>query len=421
MSRRFTIGERDGKWTLIDAEGQSFYSLGVNCVTYQIGEDMEMKLAAKYGGAGWFGRWAEGKYEAIRSLGFNTLAAWHMPYYRTKPMPKTVEARMSRHAPMVNGGWAGPGGAYGFPDVFDPVFEVSAHRAVVEILYNQPGSLAGDETLIGWYTDNELHWWGSGGQWGDNDPGKSANDTGLVDDYIRLSAERPGKKAWVAFLQERYGTIEALNEQWGAEYTAFDDLLWLRELRANKALLAADKLAFLRKIAEMYFGVTSRVLRQYDATHLNLGCRMVGTGTPEVVFEAAKDVVDVFTFNFYSFDLPEAWLERVHRLTGKPQMITEFSFAAGKEAGFDLVTNGAQKTLVRNQTRRGECYRSFVLRTAELPFMVGTHWFALYDYTARNGLIGNYGLYDREDNLWAEFAEAVRQTHDELRRTVRKG
>jgi hypothetical protein len=72
-------------------------------------------------------------------------------------------------------------------------------------------------------------------------------------------------------------------------------------------------------------------------------------------------------------------LAHIHKLTGKPVMITEFSFAAGREAGFDLVTNGAQKTLVRDQRRRGECYREFVLRASRLPFIVGTLWFALYD------------------------------------------
>ncbi|CAK4840676.1 unnamed protein product [Aphanomyces euteiches] len=141
---------------------------------------------------------------------------------------------------------------------------------------------------------------------------------------------------------------------------------------------------------------------------------MVGTSTPEVIFEVMKDYIDVLTLNFYSFDLPERWLAHIHHITGKPIMITEFSFSAGKEAGFDLVTNGAQKVLVRNQARRGECYHQFVTQAAKMPFIIGTHWFALYDFADRQGLIGNYGLFDQEDRLWKEFADAVKETHRDL-------
>ncbi|OCT13416.1 hypothetical protein A8709_17550 [Paenibacillus pectinilyticus] len=406
--RTTRLGDR---WMLQDGEGNPFYSLGVNCVNYDIGEPMEPLLSDKYGGPGWFIRWADEKLAFLQEHGFNTLAAWHFPYYWDCTVPKTVEIRMSRYAKMVNNGW---GGGYGFPDVFDASFAASAHKAAVEILHNRGGDLIHDPTVIGFFTDNELHWWGSGGQWGDNDPGDGMNGTGLVDDFIRLSADASGKKAWVRHLETRYGTIERLNEAWDAEYTAFDDLLWLKELRTQKDKFNEDKCLFLREIADTYFQTTTGILRMYDADHLILGCRMVGTSTPEVIFEAMKDYVDVLSFNFYSFDLPERWLGRMSEIAGKPVMITEFSFCAGKEAGFDLVTNGAQKVLVRNQARRGECYRAFVTRAAELPYLVGTHWFALYDYTARNGLIGNYGLFDREDNVWQEFADTVKKVHLEL-------
>ena len=44
--------------------------------------------------------------------------------------------------------------------------------------------------------------------------------------------------------------------------------------------------------------------------------------------------------------------------------------------------------------------------------MVGTHWFALYDYHSEGeGLRGNYGLYDRYDNPWQEFIAGVKRTN----------
>ncbi|QJD87846.1 hypothetical protein [Cohnella herbarum] len=407
----FYTTERQGeRWTLLDDKGSKFYSLGVNCFNYGLGEPMEEKLIAKYGGAGWYGRWADAKLDGAWSLGFNTLAAWHAGYFMNKRIPRTHEIRCSRRARTANNGWGG----YGFPDVFDPSFAASTHDAMVETYCNRAEGVADESNLIGVYTDNELHWWGSGGQWGMDNPGEGTNGTNLVEDYIKLPPDAYGKKAWVDHLRGRYGTIERLNASWASEYESFDDLLWLKEYRKVESVYVEDKLEFLKLIAETYFRTTSEILRTYDANHLNLGCRVVGTSTPDVVLEAMAKYVDVISINFYCFDLPVEYLDRVHRLTGKPMMITEFSFGASRSAGFDLVTNGLQLAHVRDQRRRGECYRAFVEQAASLPYMVGTHWFSLYDFWDRKGLIGNYGLYDKNDDLWTEFASAIRSTHIDL-------
>ncbi|MNG42243.1 hypothetical protein D3C84_1320090 [compost metagenome] len=51
-----------------------------------------------------------------------------------------------------------------------------------------------------------------------------------------------------------------------------------------------------------------------------------------------------------------------------------------------------------------------------MPFVVGTHWFAMYDYGNPQGLIGNYGLLDLADEPYSEFAEMVRQTNEDVLR-----
>jgi hypothetical protein len=328
-------------------------------------------------------------------------------------VPKTVEIRMSRNAPKVNTDWG-----MGFPDVFDTKFAASAERACLDFFHSGRGqALLADPGLIGYYTDNEIHWWGHGGKWGNNDPGNGSNCTNLVDDYLEQGPGKPGKMAWVRLLQDRYGSIEQLNAAWGAEYVSFEELAQLAVYRADRPeRLEADKLAFLRLIADTYYRITSETLRRYDPNRLNLGNRMVGTSTPEVVLEAMKGHADVITLNFYSFDLPERWLQHIHELTGLPFMITEFCFCAGASAGFPFSTNGARNVLVRDQARRGETYRDFVEGAARLPYVVGVHWFALYDYGNPNGLIGNYGLLDLGDELYAEFAVSARQTNLAVRR-----
>lgn len=411
----YTVEPRDGSWAFVTPEGNRFFSIGVNGVHNQIvdqAEWLKTDLVQKYGGGrDWFARWAEAKLEQVRTSGFNTLAAWHEPYYWGNGMPKTVEIRMSRHAPKVNTDWG-----TGFPDVFDNKFRASVERACIEVFMNGRGpALLDDPGLIGYYTDNEIHWWGHGGKWGNNDPGNGSNCTNLVDDYLELPAGRAGKQAWISMVAERYGSIERLNEAWGAEYTSFDDLAHIAVYRADRPeALEADKIAFLGMIAETYYKTTSEALKRYDPNRLNLGDRMVGTSTPEVVFEAMGKYVDVITLNFYSFDLPERWLAYIHELTGRPFMITEFSFCAGAESGFLRNTNGARNVLVRTQERRGEAYRSFVELTARLPHVIGAHWFALYDYGNPNGLIGNYGLLDLADEPYETFMSSVRQTNEDV-------
>lgn len=413
MSGYYGLEQQAGKWAFVAPGGERFFSLGVNGVHNQImdqAEWLKVDLPGKYGGDGaWFARWAEAKLGQVREYGFNTLGAWHEPYYWGNGVPKTVEIRMSRFAPKVNTDWG-----TGFPDVFDRKFDASIERACIDCFLSGRGeALLGDPGVIGYYTDNEIHWWGHGGKWGNNDPGNGSNCTNLVDDYLELAPGAPGKRAWLAMLQERYGTAERLNEAWGAEYADLTDLAYIAVYRADHPeALEADKLAFLRLIAETYYRKTSAALKRYDPHRLNLGNRMVGTSTPEVVFEAMKDYADAISLNFYSFDLPKRWLAHIHELTGLPLMVTEFSFCAGADSGFLDNTNGARNVLVRTQARRGETYRAFIEEAVSLPYMVGAHWFAMYDYGNPRGLIGNYGLLNLADEPWSEFTALVRQTNE---------
>lgn len=406
MGRFYTVRKQDGHWDFSDDTGKPFYSLGVNCFSYGPDVPLQANPERQYGGDGnWYGNWAERKLDEVWSIGFNTLGAWHSPYFMNKSIPKTIEIRCSRQAKKVNKGWGG------FPDVFDPSFAASIHAEMVDVYYQKGMNVAEDRSLVGVFLDNELRWFGTGGQWGFTDPGPGKNDTNLAEDYILLPGDAAGKRAWVDYLRERYMAIERLNEAWQAEYGSFDELAYRTEYRTAEDVYEQDKLGFVRLIAETYFRTTTSILRMYDRNHLILGCRELGSSVPDFVLEAMKDYVDVISVNFYSMTLPYPWLERVHEMTGKPIMVTEFCFSVAGEAGFRTVTNGAQRAEVPNQRRRGECYRDFVTEATAKPYIVGMHWFAMYDFYDSNGLTGNYGLYDGQDRLWEEFAEAVRVTH----------
>lgn len=408
MSDFFTVRKLNERWAIIDPGGNPFYSLGVDCVVCYIGQS-NCKVIEKYGGTSdWFGKWAGQKLKELNDMGFNTLGAWHDRYYWSGDFPKTIELRMTRHSKKVNQVWGN-----GFPDVFDDSFRSSIYTVMTEFFHRETGNpLIGNKSVIGYFTDNELHWWGSAGQWGKDDQGAGRSSTALVDDYIRLHQDAAGKKAWVSFLQEKYKTIEDLNRVWQSEYSSFGDLLPAQQYRAESSAFIKDKTAFLEIIAEKYFSMTSSILKEYAPGQLNLGCRLVGISAPDVVLKVMAKYVDVLSLNFYSMQFPAEYLDHVYEITQKPVMITEFCFCAGSDYGFIRNTNGAQNVIVKTQARRAEAYDAFVTDAFNRPYMVGTHWFALYDYHSEaDGLRGNYGLYDRNDNPWEELIAGVTKTN----------
>ncbi|RED55284.1 beta-galactosidase [Cohnella lupini] len=409
-NRYFTTSRKeDGSWSLLDPNGKPFFSLGVNCVF--LPDSLSSAKMQEYGDDGsWFPKFADRKLEQIREYGFNTLAAWHEKYYWGNSFPKTIELRMSQHANKVNVDWG-----FGFPDVFCSSFVYSVQRVLSEHFYGEGRMLKDDPSLIGYYTDNELHWWGKGGQWGMDDMKLGADPANLVQDYFELPSHAPGKQRWVRFLKERYGDIDRLNEAWSGEYWEFDDLLTIFSYTAETEAFEQDKLDFLKLIAETYYGTTTSLLKTYDSDHLVLGCRLVGASTPEVVLEVMGQYLDVVSLNFYTRHFPEKWLTRVANLTGKPVMVTEFSFCAGRQAGYLSSTNGAQHATVKDQKRRGQIYDMFIKKAAAFPSCVGAHWFALYDFNSnRHPLNGNYGLLTADDKPWEEFTASVTATHREV-------
>lgn len=402
----FRVEKNGDKWQLLDGEGKPFYSLGVDCVTV-VDVDLANDGNIYTLDGRWFPKWMDRLLGEVRGMGFNTLGAWHHKYFWGNGFPKAVELRLSQYAKKVNNVWG-----VGFPDVFDESFTVSIHKTLIDIFYGNDRLLA-DPGLIGYYTDNEIHWWGSGGYWGDNEQAERGWDnTALVDDFIGLGPAAAGKVRWVNFLRERHSTIETLNRAWDSEYSDFDDLLHTQRYRAKPEAIQVDKLAFLRLVAKTYFETTGSILKAYDPNRLNLGCRYVGNSTPDVVLEEGSRVVDIDSFNFYSMELPAEYLTYAHGITKKPMMITEFSYSAGRDAGFLDSNNGSRNVIVKNQARRAECYDKFVSDAANLPFVLGTHWFALFDY-GRNvhGLIGNYGLYDLNARPYTELIAGVKKTN----------
>lgn len=400
----FRVEVIDGKYWLVDPEGYAFISKGVNHVDY-LGDfspalkysPYHVNILKKYGSVS---EWVRVTVERLLEWGFNTVGAWSSrELYQY--MPYTINLNIL--------------GDYGFnwtsgrmPDVFSPGFEQYMERKA----YFNCRPLANDSLLLGYFLDNELRW---GPDW--------RSGTHLLDDFMSLPSTSPGKKVAVEVIEESYGgDISKLNAEWGTNFVSFNELLGYRGRLPDTQAIGEARLEFVRRYAERYFSVAAEKIRKYDPNHLILGIRFAGIPDrtfEEEVFKIMAEYVDVISINLYNVvDPPKEKLERIHQLTARPIMITEFSFRA-RDSGLPN-TRGAGLTFDTQEERANATYR-FVSGLLLLDFVIGYHWFQYYDQPKEGRFDGensNYGLvkindepYDEMINMFKRLNTVAEEIH----------
>ena len=273
----------------------------------------------------------------------------------------------------------------GFPNVFHPDYEKEVFAAAAK----RCAPLKDDPSLVGWFIDNELCWWGRSSDVG----------AGLFDLVSKLPPEHSARKALEVFLNS----------------VSPCDI---------KNIPRETKIAFLRLIAERYFSVNAAAIRAADPNHAVLGCRFArGTlWTHDVVWEEAGKYCDAVSLNFYPWcDLDrgvvltdqggipiQGELRRVHALCRRPLLITEWSFPA-LDAGRPCLHGAGQR--FHTQAERASAVELYVRTLLAEPFIAGYNWFMWVDQPApglRPALPedSNYGLVSEEDKPYALVTEA---------------
>jgi Beta-galactosidase len=375
----FRVTERDGVWWLVTPTGHAFVSKGVNHVNFRADDAPALgyspylrAVQKKYGSQD---AWAKAVVERLRGWGFNTLGSWSSPSTFDRNMPYTLNLNLATHA---GANWQR--GAVG--DFFSADFEQRMEAACRELC----GPRAKDPWLVGYFTDNELRW---GADW----RGKES----LLQEYLRFPENAAGRKAGLEFLRGRYGDIATLNRAWGTNLTRWEELNGREKTRGEAA--RQDQADWQEAVARRYFATCKDAIRRADPNHLILGCRFAGLA-PDPVLRGVRDSVDVVSFNNYGQTAPAETLRSIHRLTGRPIMLTEFSFKA-KDSGLPN-TRGAARP-VATQQDRADGYARYVEGLIDLPFMVGFHWFEHADEPKEGRFDGensNYGLVTIEDSPW---------------------
>ncbi|RMH54284.1 MAG: hypothetical protein D6679_13965, partial [Candidatus Hydrogenedentota bacterium] len=332
--------------------------------------------------------WIEQVKARFQEWGFNTVGAWSdESLYEKSGLPFTPILHLTGNDAILR--------------LFEDDFETFVRRRAEP----QIGKWRNNSKLIGYFTDNELPWYGRYG-WPSGPPS-------LLERFLGLTSDKNGKRAAVEFIRNRYGNdFSAFRKAWRTEAASFEELLKAPAPSPRAAGARRDIEEFLAVVADHYGQIVSRVLDELDPNHLNLGVRYAGNA-PDSVLAALGPYLDVVSLNLYRKDghIPRRHLRRIHTLSGgKPILITEFSYRAMENRSGDRNERGADVT-VATQQERAERLTSYLTELLDLPFVVGYHWFLYFDQSpggrTLDGENSNYGLVDIYDSPYLEVTRAL--------------
>ena len=363
----FHVEKIHSRWWLISPEGNVFFSKGVCHISFE--GDRSPKLGyspyerasqAKYGSEE---KWAEATAARLKKWNFNTVGAWSSPSIFKTGLVFTMILDMA--ASVDEELWL----KGGFPDVFSEEFRSSLDGVAKEKCL----ALKGNPWLLGYFTDNELRW---GPDW--------RSKESLLETFMKMSEDSAGGKRARDFMNGKNRPLHLPTDP--------------------------DKEEFLQMVAEEYFRQCRDAIRRYDPNHLIIGCRFGGYVLPPVL-AAMRSHVDLVSYNDYGQEPPLDKLRSISSATGKPVMITEFSFKA-LDSGLPN-TRGAARPL-QTQAERAERFTHYVQGLASLPACVGFHWFQYSDQPAEGRFDGensNYGLVKGDDSAWDLLTSTMKEVN----------
>lgn len=423
------VRKPDNRWWAIDPLGRGTVLLGVDHVTFH-GHWCEKlgyaphgrKNKAKYPDKA---VWEEETLARLKAWGFNMLGAGCDPALKHRGLIHTEFLNIGDHLASLGDEYDITPNEHrpcsSFPNVFHPDFEAfSRYRARLKCAPHRE-----DPWLFGYFIDNELAWWGRGGL-----------EHGLFDAVMKKGPAHTAKLALRDFAARQAGNdLAAFNAFWGTRLDSFDALLALDALPNATPAQREVKRDFLRLVADRYFAVTTRAIRDVDPNHLVLGARFAGTGGADpAVWEISGKYCEVVTFNCYPMaDLDEGVVYTHFGKTGervtdhfatyynhvkRPMLITEWSFPA-LDAGLPSVHGAGQR--FRTQAERTAATRLFARTMLSLPFLLGYDYFMWVDEPALGISTpfpedSNYGLINEDGVPYTLLTEMFADLHREAAR-----
>ena len=339
-----------GRWWLVTPEGNAFFAKGVGSVDMgdRNSSPEELKTLAVE------------RARELKGWNFNTV-------HTRERVPGMAYTLILGLAASTQPGLWQKGIV---PDYFSPEFRQGVERRAAELC----PPLANDPWLLGYFTDNEIRWL----------PDVRSNDS-ILEAFLKKPPESPGYQRAVAFLKVRG--------------------------HASDSLIEEDKDGFLEIAAAEYGRTVQAAIRRHDPNHLILGSRF-NNRAPLPLSRAMGPYYDVVSYNNYDWRAPIYRLREITEVTGKPTMLTEFSFKAMDSGLYN--TRGAGDP-VATQQDRADLYTDYVQDLAELPSCVGFYWFRYRDQPKEaTGENSNYGLVKIDGTPWTLLTTRMREVNGGL-------
>ncbi|WP_010166088.1 Ig-like domain-containing protein [Candidatus Epulonipiscium viviparus] len=428
-------------WTLIDPEGYPFFSTGFGIVRkngmdtwidgrnymfqelpakngefadhYGKASGMQAPFGQKYGtsfsfysmnlekkyGSDWLQDWGDMAIDRFEAWGLTSLGAWAEPdlFFGKGDTHKTPYAAFTwttvssgKHVRLHDT----------IPDAFDPEFEKSTVAAIKDQAVRY--GIHEDPYCFGVYVDNEYPW------------GTNMTNNNLVkaifDDDV-ASEKSYAKRHFVAVLEDKYGSISALNSAWGSNLSSFAEL----GKPYTGKIAAEDASMVVSQLSDQYYKVVDSVVTELLPGTMYLGSRNTEWGTPIEVIHSAIKYVDILSFNNYNPDVQrESFKFEEYDM---PMIIGEFCFSATDAGHFSPTTMA-----VSSQQDRADAYINYVESALKSGKFVGVHWFQYYDEPilgrSWDGENFNLGFVDVTDQPYMELVDASRYVYDTMYDTM---
>jgi hypothetical protein len=382
-----------GVWNFVSPEGKPFFSRGVDVVK-------EMDDSAKPGERGYYGlgpgrsldAWAVETVGLLGSWNFDTIGCWSSDALRGRGM-YTVDILYVR---IEKGGKP--------VDVFDKLFEGEAQAVAQRVCAKRRD----DKELLGYFLENEQPWYGDYGWY-------TGHVSTLLDSYMAMPENSAGKKALVSYFRGAYGDIGKLNGAYGYAFASWEAFSKAGAFPAPSSKRNADREAFVGVVARRYYAVLSKAIRVADPNHLILGDRFANYAPKEVI-RACGEFCDVVSINYYLGykEVSPEYLEGFTALSGRPLLITEFSYRAMENRSGNRNTRGADVT-VATQADRAAGYSRYARSLSALPFVIGCHWFQYFDEPTGgrsfDGEDSDYGIVDLDGEPYEALTQAMREAN----------
>lgn len=414
----FSSIKKDGRWWLTDPDGNAFFSFGCDCVRpfsdsrvdgaqkwleeipdpdgpygqfYEYGKWRETDprdmviynfMAAnlyRVFGDDWKECWQKMCAGMLRENGFNTIGNWSdealygtcgVPYVSRLPEFPSTKINIFRD----------------FPDVLSEEYAENA-----ALLAEGLRGLKDDPWQIGYFLRNEPAW-------------AFVDDLIIADEVLYNEEMTVCKAELIRTLEEKYGTVEALNAAWSTEFKNFDDLKQHQEkASAYSAQAEKDLKEFSVRMVRAYVEIPSKACRKVDPNHMILGMRWAWISDPDLT--AGWENFDVFSINCYAVDPTESVQHVADLGVDLPVMIGEFHFGALDKG---LTATGLEA--VRTQKERGIAIRYYFEKVAAHPYGVGAHYFQCNDQFLLGRFDGenyNIGVFDICCQPYTEMTEHI--------------